>query len=94
VTRYPGVVLPTGNQNVCRPVMSARAVFLRSPVSKCATALIRAPGMVDTATPTLVPSAGCLRVTVAVPVSGAGVGEALDVALGAVATAGAIGTVA
>jgi hypothetical protein len=79
VTRIPGGALPTGNQNVCRPVASARAVFSRSPASKCATAVIRAPGAVDTWTPTLVPVLGCFRVTDAVLVSGGGGGEVVGV---------------
>lgn len=78
-TRIPGGALPTGNQNVCRPVASARAVFSRSPASKCATTVIRAPGAVDTWTPTLVPVMGWLRVTDAVLVSGTGGGEGAGV---------------
>jgi hypothetical protein len=83
VTRIPGGALPTGNQNVCRPAVSARAVFSRSPASKCATAVIRAPGAVDTWTPTVVPVMGCFRVTDAVLVSGAGGGEVVGVGDGA-----------
>ena len=79
MTRIPGVALASGNQNVCRPVASARAVFSRSPVSKCATTLIRAPGAVDTWTPTVVPVLGCFRVTDAVLVSGGGGGEVVGV---------------
>src|SRR5215813_10521333 len=76
MTRIPGGALPSGNQNVCRPVESARAVFSRLPVSKCTTTVILAPGAVTTETPTLVPVRGCFRVTVAVPVSGGRRGEA------------------
>jgi len=83
MTRIPGGALPTGNQNVCRPVASARAVFSRSPVSKCATTVIRAPGVVDTWTPTLVPVMGWLWVTDSVLVSGAGGGEGVGVGDGA-----------
>ena len=79
MTRIPGGALSSGNQNVCRPVESARAVFSRSPVSKCATTVILAPGAVMTETPTLVPVRGCFRVTVALLVSGAGGGEAVGV---------------
>jgi len=75
MTRIPGGAPLSENQNVCRPVASARAVFSRSPASKCATTVIRAPGAVDTCTPTLVPLMGCFRVTDAVLVSGAGGGE-------------------
>jgi len=82
MTRIPGGALPTGNQNVCRPVASARAVFSRSPASKCATTVIRAPGAVDTWTPTLVPVMGWLRVTDAMLVSGAG-GEGVGAGDGA-----------
>ena len=78
-----GGALPSGNQNVCRPVASARAVFSRSPASKCATVVIRAPGAVDTCTPTLVPVRGCFRVTNAVLVSGAAGGEVVGVGDGA-----------
>ncbi len=81
-TRIPGGALASGNQNVCRPVASARAVFSRSPVSKCATTVIRAPGKVDTWTPTVVPVLGCFRVTDAVLVSGGG-GEVVGVGDGA-----------
>jgi hypothetical protein len=45
-------------------------------------ALIRAPGNVTTEMPTLVPVTGCRRVTDAVPVSGAGGGEAVGVGVG------------
>ena len=83
MTRIPAGALPSGNQNVCRPVASARAVFSRSPASKCATTVIRAPGAVDTWTPTLVPVLGRLRVTDAVLVSGAGGGEVAGVGDGA-----------
>ena len=83
MTRIPGGVLPTGNQNVCRPVASARAVFSRSPASKCATTVIRAPAAVDTWTPTLVPVMGWLRLTDAVLVSGGGGGEVVGVGAGA-----------
>jgi hypothetical protein len=79
MTRIPGGALASGNQNVCRPVASARAVFSRSPVSKCATTVIRAPGKVDTWTPTVVPVLGCFRVTDAVPVSEGGGGEVVGV---------------
>jgi len=78
-TRIPGGALPSGNQNVCRPVASARAVFSWSPASKCATTVIRAPGAVDTWTPTVVPVRGCFRVTDAVLVSGAAGGEVVGV---------------
>jgi hypothetical protein len=83
MTRIPGGALSSGNQNVCRPVASARAVFSRSPASKCATTVILAPGAVDTWTPTLVPVLGRLRVTDAVLVSGAGGGEVVGVGDGA-----------
>jgi hypothetical protein len=83
MTRIPGGALPSGNQNVCRPVASARAVFSRSPASKCATATIRAPGAVDTWMPTLLPVLGCFRVTDAALVSGAGGGEVVGVGDGA-----------
>ena len=92
-TRTPGVALPTGNQNVCRPVMSARAVFLRSPASKCAMTVILAPGAVATLTPTLVPVRGCRWVTDAVPVSGAGGGEAVGVGVGEALVVAAVGAV-
>jgi hypothetical protein len=82
-TRIPGGALASGNQNVCWPVASARAVFSRSPASKCATTVIRAPGKVDTWTPTVVPVLGCFRVTDAVLVSGAGGGEVVGVGDGA-----------
>ena len=78
-TRIPGGALPSGNQNVCRPVASARAVFSRSPAAKCAMTVIRAPGAVDTWTPTVVPVRGCFRVTDAVLVRGAGGGEVVGV---------------
>ena len=83
MTRIPGGALPTGNQNVCRPVASAWAVFSLLPASKCATTVIRAPGAVDTWTPTMVPVRGCFRVTDAVLVSGAGGGEVVGVGDGA-----------
>jgi hypothetical protein len=79
VTRIPGGALASGNQNVCEPVESARAVLSRSPVSKCAMTVILACGAVTTETPTLVPVRGCRRVTDAVLVSGAGGGEAVGV---------------
>lgn len=82
LTRIPGGALPSGNQNVCKPVASARAAFSRSPASKCATTVILAPGAVDTWTPTLVPVLGRLRVTDAVLVSGAGGGEVVGVGEG------------
>jgi len=66
------------------PVESARAVFLRLPAGKCATRVIRAAGAVETDTPTLLPSAGCLRVTVAVHVSGVGAGVGVSDATGTV----------
>jgi hypothetical protein len=44
--------------------------------------VIRAFGMVETKTPTLVPTMGCLRVTDALDVSGGGVGVAAAVAVG------------
>ena len=84
VTRIPGGALPSGNQNVCRPIESARAVLSRSPVSKCAMTVILACGAVTTETPTLVPVRGCRRVTDAVLVSGAGGGAAVGVGGGAV----------
>ena len=93
MTRIPGGALPSGNQNVCQPVESARAVFSRSPVSKWAMAVIRACGAVTTETPTLVPVRGCFRVTDAVLVSGAGGGEAVGVGDGVgelVADAGSV----
>ena len=83
MTRIPGGALPTGNQNVCKPVASARAVFSRSPASKCATTVIRAPAAVDTWTPTLVPVMGWFRLTDAVLVSGGGGGEVVGVGDGA-----------
>jgi len=64
------------------PVESARAVFLRVPAEKCATTVIRAPSVVETLTPTFLPSTGCLRVTDALQVSGAGGGEAVGVGVG------------
>jgi hypothetical protein len=79
VTRIPGGALPSGNQNVCRPVESARAVFSRSPVSKCVMAVILACGAVAIEAPTLVPVRGCRRVSDAVLVSGGGGGEAVGV---------------
>jgi len=79
MTRNPGGALPRGNQNVCRPAASARAVFSRSPAAKCATTVIRAPGAVDTWTPTVLPVLGCFRVTDAVLVSGGGGGEVVGV---------------
>jgi hypothetical protein len=83
ITRTPGGALRSGNQNVCRPVASARAVFSRSPAAKCATTVIRAPGAVDTWTPTVEPVRGCFRVTDALLVSGAGGGEVVGVGDGA-----------
>jgi hypothetical protein len=44
--------------------------------------VIRAPGDVETETPTLLPVRGCIRVTDAVPVSGAGEGEEMGEGLG------------
>ena len=82
MTRIPGGALPTGNQNVCRPVASARAVFSRSPISKCATTVIRASGAVDTWTPTLVPATGRRFVTDAVLVSGGGGGAVVGAGVG------------
>ena len=82
MTRIPGGALASGNQNVCRPVASARAVFSRSPVSKCATTVIRAPGKVDTWTPTVVPVLGCFRVTDAVLVSGPAAARLSALAMG------------
>jgi len=82
-TRIPGGALPSGNQNVCRPVESARADLSRSPVSKCAMTVILTCGAVTTETPTLVPARGCRRVTDAVLVSGAGGGVAVGVGDGA-----------
>jgi len=79
VTRTPGGALPSENQNLREPVESARAVFLRSPASKCATTVIFAPGAVETRTPTVVPVMGCRLVTDAVLVSGGGGGEVVDV---------------
>ena len=90
LTRTPGAAVPTGNQNVCWPAVSARAVFLRSPASKCATTVIRAPGAVETLTPTLVPVLGCRRVTEAEPVSGGGGDDVAGAGVGgAVAAMGA-----
>lgn len=94
MTRTPGGALPTGNQNVCRPVASARAVFSRSPASKCATTVIRAPGTVDTRTPTVLPVRGCFRVTDAVLVSGAAGGEVVGVGDGALVDAEGVPTLA
>ena len=87
MTRIPGGALPSRNRNVCRPVASARAVFSRSPASKRATTVIRAPGAVDTLTPTVVPALGCFRVTDAVLVSGGGGGEVVGVGDGALVDA-------
>jgi hypothetical protein len=99
MTRIPGGALPSGNQNVCRPVAPARAVFPRSPAAKCATTVILAPGAVDTWTPTLVPVRGRLRVTDAALVSRAGGGEVVGVGQGAgeletVVDAGSVPTLA
>lgn len=82
LTRIPTGAVPTENQNVCKPVESARAVFFRSPTSKCATTVILAPGAVDTWTPTLVPVTGRRFVTDALLVSGSGGGEAVGVGVG------------
>jgi hypothetical protein len=97
MTRIPGGAPPSENQNVCRPVASARAVFSRSPASKCATTVIRALGAVDTWTPTLLPVLGCFRVTDAVLVSGAGGGEVVGDGVGELETlvdAGGVPTLA
>jgi hypothetical protein len=94
MTRIPGGALPSRNRNVYRPVASARAVFSRSPASKCATTVIRAPGAVDTWTPTVVPALGCFRVTYAVLVSGAGGGEVVGVGDGALVDAEGVPTLA
>jgi hypothetical protein len=76
------VALAVWNQKVRRPVASARAVSSRSPAEKCATTAIRAFGMVETKTPTLLPMMGCLPVTDAAAVRGASVGVAEAVAVG------------
>lgn len=85
------------NQKVRRPVASARAVLSRFSAGKCATTVIRAFGVVDTKTPTLVPMIGCLWVTDAAAVRAAGVGVAMAVAVGVVvavaAPVGAVGCV-
>lgn len=73
-TGYPGGALPTRNQNVRRPVGSARSIFLRLPVWKRATTVIRACGAVETLMSAVVPSAGRLRLAAAEQVSGGCVG--------------------
>jgi hypothetical protein len=82
LTRTPAGALPTENQNVCEPLESAWAAFFRSPTSKCAIAVILAPGEVDTWTPTLVPATGRRFVTDAVLVSGGGGGAVVGAGAG------------
>ena len=93
VTRTPGGALPSENQNLREPFESARAVFLRSPASKCATTVILAPGAVETRTPTVVPVMGCRLVTDAVLVSGGGGGEVVCVGAGDAVDADAVDAV-
>jgi hypothetical protein len=81
LTWYPGVALPIWYQKVYMPVASARADFVQSPVWKCATTLICAPGAVKTEMPILLPSRGCLPVTDTVDVSWVLVGVAVGVAV-------------
>lgn len=65
-----------GNQKVCTPAESSRAVSSRLPVGKCATTTTRAFATVETVTPTVLPMMGRLRITDAVNVSGVDVGVA------------------